>query len=226
MDKNAQPDRPPLSIIIPLAAEETLWQKLLPALAVEAADEIIIAAHDAPPPDWPQWQQRSAAPLHWLHCGDGSRAANMNAAAKRAQNAFLWFIHADSRPAAGAIGKLRRSLAAAPGGVRYFHLRFYDGGWKMRLNELGARWRCRLFSNPFGDQALCLSKALFDKLQGYDETAAYGEDHLLVMRAHRSGAAVVPVAATVATSARRYIQHGWWRTVCLYQRLWWRQWRL
>ena len=222
---------PALSVIIPLAPRETCWRRLLPLLALAREDEIIIAAHEPAPEDWESSTRETAAQIkniRWQHepAADGNgRARLMNAAADAAGNDFLWFVHADSRPAGNAVQRLRQSLAATPTALHYLGLRFYDGGWKMRLNEIGVFLRCRLFANPFGDQALCLSRALFAALGRYDETAAYGEDHLLVLKARNNGTAIVAVGSTVATSARRYIKHGWWNTVCLYQKLWWRQWR-
>lgn len=211
---------PAVSIIIPLSANETLWRQLLPLLPLADEDELIIAAGEPAPADWLATPHRQ-----WRQCDAGGRAAQMNAAAAAARNDFLWFVHADSRPPAEALPLLKTALAHSPTALHYFRLRFYDGGSKMRLNEWGVRLRCHLFKNPFGDQALCLSAALFNQLGGYDENAAYGEDHLLVLRARRSGVAILPVAAAVATSARRYMTRGWWNTVCRYQYLWWRQWR-
>lgn len=159
-------------------------------------------------------------------CRGRGRAAQMNEAAEVAGNPFLWFVHADSRPAPNAGDVLRRALGDSRGeALWFFGLRFYDGGRKMRINEWGVRWRCRLFGNPFGDQAFCLSAGLFVRLGGYDEAVAYGEDQVLALRARRAGARLVALAAVVGTSARRYEQFGWWRTVGLYQGLWWRQWR-
>ena len=217
-----------LSIIIPLASGETLWRQLLPPLQQQCGEEdtILLAAAEAAPPDWQDKQSGQGAPAqHWLHCTMPGRAAQMNAAAQQATNDYLWFVHADSRPAAHAVRRLKTSLRRKPKGLHYFALRFYDGGLKMKINEFGVTWRCRLFANPFGDQALCLPKTLFEQLGGYDTTAPYGEDHLLVLRARRGGNAIVPVRCTVATSARRYEQHGWWTTMRLYQKLWWQQWK-
>lgn len=202
-----------------------MWRQLLPQLQQQCGgqDEIILAAAEAAPPDW---QDKQDAPAQrWLHCTQHGRAAQMNAAAQQSKNDYLWFVHADSRPAANAVQRLKKSLQHQPQGVHYFALRFYDGGWKMRINEFGVTWRCRLFANPFGDQALCLPKTLFEQLHGFDTAAPYGEDHLLVLRARAAGSAIVPVRSTVATSARRYEQNGWWNTMRLYQKLWWRQWR-
>lgn len=212
-----------VSIIIPLAADETLWRQLLPLLAANQPgddDEIILAAAAAAPDDW-----QAPPQTRWLHCRQSGRAAQMNTAAADTVNPYLWFVHADSRPPADALRQLRQSLGGAPAAIHYFDLHFYDGGRKMALNEIGARWRSRLFKNPFGDQALCLARDTFQQLGGYPETAPYGEDHLLLLAAKRRHIPLKRIAVAVGTSARRYNEKGWWRTVLLYQRLWLRQWR-
>ena len=209
-----------ISIIVPLAPGETLWQQLLVKLILEKDDEVLLAATTPPP--------SSFAPmpaLHWLQCSQPGRAAQMNTAAAEAKNSILWFVHADSRPVANAIPRLRQAFEKNKEAIYYFDLRFYDGGIKMRLNEIGVRLRCGIFDNPFGDQALAISKRAFQALGGFDKTAAYGEDHLLVLHARRQGIRIKRIGATIGTSARRYDEYGWWRTVFLFQRLWMRQWR-
>ena len=207
-----------ISVVVPLAAGDEAWRRLLPLLP--AGWEVLLAAAAPAPPDWEETPAR-----RWICCAKAGRGAQMNAAAAAASGAFLWFVHADSRPSKGAAAALLKSVAAAPRAVHYFDLRFYDGGVRMRLNEIGARIRCALFGNPFGDQALCVSRGLFAELGGYSESGAPGEDHIFVLRAARAGAAARRAGAAVGTAARTYLRRGWWRTVLEYQTIWWRQWR-
>lgn len=141
----------------------------------------------------------------------GTRASSMNAAASRASGRHLWFIHADTAMAPGAVSALLDRLKQPSAALHYFDLRFDHGGL-MRITELGVRFRSRILGIPFGDQALCLPAAMFQSLGRYDETVAYGEDHRLVRRAHKAGLPVRPVGATVSTSARKYREQGWLRT--------------
>ena len=141
----------------------------------------------------------------------GTRASSMNEAASRASGRHLWFIHADTAMAPGAVTALLDRLEQPNAALHYFDLRF-DRGGLMRITELGVRFRSRILGIPFGDQALCLPAAMFQTLGRYDETVAYGEDHRLVRRAHRAGLPVRPVGVTVSTSARKYREKGWLRT--------------
>ena len=210
-----------ISIIVPLAANETLWRQLLPQLLIGDADEILLAAPTPPPADFTP----PTPSVRWLHCPQGGRGAQMNAAAATAKGDILWFVHADSRLTADTVERLRQSFSRAADALHYFDLRFYDGGLKMRINEFGVRLRCALFHNPFGDQALAMAAPTFAALGGFDENASYGEDHLLVLKARRQGRQIRRVGGVVGTSARRYTEQGWWRTLFLFQRLWLRQWR-
>ncbi len=175
--------RPQFSVVVPLAAGDDLSDALLAALP---ADMEIIAVRG------------------------GTRAASLNAGAASARGRFLWFVHADTRLAAGAIEALQQAAARDPDALLFFDLTF-DGPAVMELNAAGATLRSRLLRLPFGDQALCLGADLFGRLGGYPAVER-GEDHLLVWRAHRAGVPVRPVGAAVTTSSRRYVAKGWART--------------
>lgn len=141
----------------------------------------------------------------------GTRASSMNKAAAVARGQYLWFVHADTTLGSDAVPLLLGRLREPGAALRYFDLRF-DGGVLMRLTELGVFIRSRLLGLPFGDQAFCIPATTFRHLGGYNETAAYGEDHLLVRRARSAGIPVLPIGATITTSARKYRENGWFRT--------------
>lgn len=105
----------------------------------------------------------------------------MNFGAKNATRRFLWLLHADSRVDSIAVTLLQEALVDPLPGVYYFDLAFRaDGPRLMCLNAWGANLRSRYLGLPFGDQGLCLSRETFQKLGRFDETAPYGEDHLLI----------------------------------------------
>lgn len=150
----------------------------------------------------------------------GTRASSMNQAAAIATGQYFWFVHADTLLGADSAPTLLDRLSDPSAVLRYFDVRF-DGGALMRLTEFGVFIRSRLLKLPFGDQALCIPAAVFWDFGGYDERVAYGEDHLLVRQARRAGVPVLPVGATIATSARKYRENGWFRTTLKHcQRTW------
>jgi GT2 family glycosyltransferase len=143
----------------------------------------------------------------------------MNDAARVARGEFLWFLHADTRLPPDAFAALSARLSRLTNGLHYFGLRFADGPRLLRLNELGVVLRCRLLGLPFGDQSFCLRRETFDRLGGFDESAAYGEDHLLVWSAKRNGVPLCRVPMTIRTSGRKYAERGWARTTWRHVRL-------
>lgn len=175
--------QPALSVIIPLADTEVEPKDLLAKLPEHF--EIILVR-------------------------GGNRASGMNKAASVAKGQHLWFLHADTILGPNAVEALEARVMTEEA-VLYFSLRF-DGGPLMRITELGVSFRSSVLKLPFGDQALCLSAALFQTLGRYDETTAIGEDLLLVRRAQRAGVPIRSVGATVQTSARKYRKHGWLKT--------------
>ena len=218
-----------LSVIIPLAPDETAWQKLLPELALLPDDtEILLvrsshdAAHDAV--DLPNLN------LHWLTSPAG-RAEQMNAGARAATGAHLWFLHADTQLTHDSLSALLQAMQRHPADLLYFDLIFLnDASRLMPLNAWGARFRSRVLHVPFGDQGFCMARQRFHELGGYPESLPYGEDHVFVWRARQHGVAITPVNSILYTSARKYKKHGWAKTTVMHQYLWlkqaWPEWRL
>ncbi|MEO7073341.1 MAG: TIGR04283 family arsenosugar biosynthesis glycosyltransferase [Rhodanobacter sp.] len=209
-----------LSVIVPLAPGETEWEGLLAQLAaLPAGSEVVVvraveaaggSAVDAPlPTGWP-------AHVRYRSChAQAGRARQLNHGARSASGYWLWFLHADSRLRADSLDELRKFVASDRDGLGWFKLAFRrDGPRCMVLNALGANWRARWLGLPFGDQGLILPRHSFQALHGFDEHAAYGEDHLLVWAARRAGLPLRAIPATLETSARKYAQQGWMRTTC------------
>lgn len=213
-----QPVGPPvdpladLAVIVPLGPGEADWPRLLTDLsALPATAEIWLVGLGAAPP--------GLGRARWLTAPEG-RGRQLNAGARAAGREVLWFLHADSRLTPGALPPLARAIGAHPGALRYFDLTFAPGGPRlMPLNAWGAWLRSRLLGLPFGDQGFCLDAATFAALGGFPEDAPYGEDHLLVWRAHHARVPVTPVGAWITTSPRKYAARGWLQTTALHLRL-------
>ena len=207
-----------LSVIVPVAPGETEWRGLLSQLtALSAGTEIIMVRADEE--SWP-------APASWpaglryreSRCQPG-RARQQNHGAEIASGCWLWFLHADSRLRPDCVVELQRFIAEGKDALGWFQLAFRNDGprWTV-LNAIGANLRARWLGLPFGDQGLVLPRRCFQVLQGFDEQARYGEDHLLVWAAHRAGLPLRRIPATLETSARKYAQYGWLSTTL---RHWW-----
>jgi hypothetical protein len=197
------PDLRDLSIVIPLAAGEQAWRGLLPSLREAAASaEIVLAAVDGDEQPFPEGVKVVRSPA--------GRARQLNAGSAASGREWLWLLHADSRLAGDTLAAIER--ASAGDWLGYLDLAFHDARWPVQLNALGAWLRSRVLGLPFGDQGFLLRRALFDRLGGFDESVGSGEDHALVWAARRQGIALRPLRATLYSSARKYLDHGWWAT--------------
>lgn len=178
-----------VSIIIPIAPDETAHHNLVNRLKETGADVIISS--------------------------EGSRTESMNVGAAKAERTFLWFLHADSQVSEGNIQALQVALQHNPSALHYFNLA-YTKGFLTALNAAGANLRSIFLGLPYGDQGFCLSQEQFAKVGGYPE-APYGEDVLFVRLAKRNGIALHRVSSTLVTSARKYAEIGWFKLTMLRQ---------
>ena len=214
-----------ISVIIPIGIGETAWKTLLPDLnALPNECEIIcVTSRDQDIPTEDTYTALTHKKITWLTSNKG-RAVQMNAGARVATGQYLWFLHADTICAENTISQLMDKIKSKPNALLFFDLTFLkDGNRAMPINAFGAFIRSRFLKVPFGDQGFCLTRDLCLALGGYDETAPYGEGHLLVWRAHQNYIPVTPVKATLYTSARKYKNNGWWKTTLSYQYLWIKQ---
>jgi rSAM/selenodomain-associated transferase 2 len=197
--------RLPLSIVIPVGPGDASWQSLLPQLEGCATEVILVFAEGHRPATLPQGAAATA-----IEAPRG-RARQLNAGAARANATWLWFLHADTRLEPDAVPALSRFMERDADAIGYFDLEFaQDGPALTRLNALGARWRSRLFGLPFGDQGFAMPARVFQRLDGFPDVGS--EDHALVWRARARGIRLERIAAALHTSARKYAEHGWWRT--------------
>lgn len=207
------------SVVVPVGPREFAWMYLLPDLLPLPADaQVSIVGAESEPSNFRELLTLPGlrCSVRWIQSPFG-RAKQLNHGATSADSAYLWFMHADSRVDPGAFEKLAMALSLAPDALHYFDLAFDDAGPPLTwINAWGANMRSHCFGLPFGDQGLCLSRAQFERLGGFDEQATYGEDHLFVWKAHRLGIQIRPVGAHMQTSARKYKQRGWLRTTLLH----------
>ena len=211
---------PSLSIVVPAGPGDRAWQSLWPCLPDSSDVERVLVLADgdalAAPP----------AQTTVLTAARG-RAKQMNAGLRASRGAVVWLLHADSRVDADAVASALRAAAALEhtdhAVLAYFDLAFFDGPALMTVNAFGANVRSRLFGMPFGDQGFLAPRRVFETLGGFDESIARGEDHAFVWAARRAGIPLRRLPGRVATSARRYAEHGWWRTTREHLALTWQQ---
>lgn len=200
-------------MLIPAGPGENAWQHLLARLPRDWT--VRISATEARPAHLPNR-------IDWLQ-GPAGRGRQLNAAAQSSRARWLWFIHADCVPDERAVAEVRRLCAGPDAALAYLELSFVNDGPRLTwLNAVGANLRSRLLALPYGDQGLCLPSDWFWRLNGFREDLDRGEDLDFVIRARAAGLPLRRLPGNIATSARRYREHGWLATSWRHQVNAWR----
>ena len=203
-----------LSIIVPVLDEAAGIEAALTALAPDRARGCELIVVDGGSQDEtlalaaPLADQAIAAPR--------GRAAQMNAGASVARGDVLLFLHADTKLPANADALIRDGLARSGRVWGRFDIRFDQGGM-MPLIAVMMNLRSRLSGIATGDQAIFVTRAVFDAVGGFPALALM-EDIAFSARIRRIGRPV-NMRACVTTSARRWRTQGVLRTVFLMWRL-------
>lgn len=197
-----------LSVIIPVAPNDDDWKILLSDLQfLSEEDECIFVSPHNIKDELSKYKFRFK--ITWIY-SDLGRARQLNTGARDAKNDFFWFVHCDSRISLESLSALKNEIKIKPNKLYFFDLKFIsDGPLLMVLNELGVFIRAKILKIPFGDQAFCMNKEIFFKLGQFDENAVYGEDHLLIWKAHQKKVAISSIGKSIYTSSRRYKKYGW-----------------
>jgi rSAM/selenodomain-associated transferase 2 len=143
------------------------------------------------------------------------RAVQMNAGAIAATGDIVLFLHADTRLPIGFDEMVRTALQQSGTVAGAFKLRIDASLLSLRWVELGVNLRSHFYQMPYGDQAIFLTKAVFQQIGGFPELPIM-EDFELIRRLKRIGRIVI-IPTPVVTSARRWLQKGVFKTTLLNQ---------
>lgn len=145
------------------------------------------------------------------------RAAQLNAGASVATGDVLLFLHADCQLHPNSVRRLSEWMDLSPTNIGGgFCQRIDDPGWKFRVAERGNALRAHLLNWIYGDQALFLSRDLFQNVGGFPPLR-FMED-LFLSRTLKQHGRLGLIRAPVIVSARRWNKHGllrqtlqnWW----------------
>lgn len=143
------------------------------------------------------------------------RAAQMNTGAVAATEEILLFLHADTCLPTGFDDMVRTALQQSGTVAGAFKLRIDASLFSLRWVEWGINVRSHFYQMPYGDQAIFLTKAVFQQIGGFPELPIM-EDFELMRRLKRIGRIVI-IPTPVVTSARRWLQKGVFKTTLLNQ---------
>jgi len=145
------------------------------------------------------------------------RAAQMNAGARQACGAILWFLHADSLPPPDAAGLIRAALSDPNRHWGRFDVRLSGRQPALRIVETLMNHRSCCTGIATGDQGIFIRRALFEQIGGYPPIALM-EDIALSRLLKRHGRPVC-LRQRLHTSSRRWERHGIIQTILLMWRL-------
>ncbi|MBC7712871.1 MAG: DUF2064 domain-containing protein [Rhizobacter sp.] len=196
-----------LSIIIPVKRGDSAWMGLVTdLLSYTFQFEILVVSEED------LSINLSDPRIKYIHSKEG-RARQQNNGVLQSTKTFLWFLHADSQISKNSFATIASLFKKNPAAMFYFDLKFLsDGPQLMAINSLGVKWRSQILKMPFGDQGFFMAKKTFFSMGAFDESAKYGEDHLLIWKAHQRNIPVLPCHDRLLTSARKYKKSGWLKT--------------
>lgn len=197
---------PLLSIIVPVVDEDRIINDLIEhlyGLPFGNGCEVIIADGN-----------QSQNTLKAISRGDvkkiasfKGRGAQMNAGAAVAKGKILLFLHADTLLPRPVLDQILLALKQPDivGGA--FDLGINSNKWGFRLIETVASLRSRITRMPYGDQAIFIKKAVFERLGGFGEIPLM-EDVDLMRRVRKTGQKIAIIPLKVLTSPRRWEKEG------------------
>lgn len=200
-----------LSIIIPVLNEATIIQKLLKhlkeSIVLDSPVEIIVV--DGGSSDHTMQLVADFASENKtldisMHRSDKGRARQMNKGAAEAKGNVLYFLHADSFPPKGFDSSIQTELTKG-NLAGCFRMKFDRKHIILRISQWFTRFNYKACRG--GDQSLFVSRAIFDRLNGFDEDYMVYEDCEFIGRIYDQYHFTV-IKKYVITSARRYTTNG------------------
>ncbi len=192
-----------LSVVVPVLDEARRLGRQLAALgAVAGVDEILVV--DGGSRDDTVAIARGAPGVRVLAAPRG-RGHQMNAGARAARGDVLLFLHADAALPPDAARLIARALddPRVVAGAFRLHTVAEDGGrWLAPLLRL-ADVRSRVTRLPYGDQAVFVRRAAFERVGGFPDQPLM-EDIELARRLRRVGR-IRTVPGVVRVSGRRFL---------------------
>lgn len=193
-----------ISVVIPTLDEEARIESVIRSSRSSLPDcEIVVA--DGGSSDGTVARARACDAI--VLDAPGTRADGMNEGARASSGDALVFLHADTTLPAVADLAIRGVFRCGAGGGAFSVAFDERRPWPVRL---GARLYRPFHHGVYGDQAIFVSRATWERVGGYRPLPIM-EDYDFVQRVRRVGRFVV-LRETVTTSARRHRAHGEVRT--------------
>ncbi|PNX53057.1 MAG: hypothetical protein BV458_06430 [Thermoplasmata archaeon M9B2D] len=191
-----------ISVIIPVLNEEIHLAKTLSSLTIGRNEELIVV--DGGSSDRTcEIARQFTSQVFRTGCGRGRQ---MNYGASKSNGGFLLFLHADCIPPADSFRLIRDTLSRNGVSAGAFDIVIDHPSICFRLIEKGANLRSRITSTPYGDQALFVTRDLFEEIGGFNDIPLM-EDISIAGKLKKSGK-IHFLEEPVLTSPRRWLEEG------------------
>jgi len=212
----AKPYPPPncskmLSVIIPTLNEAFMIRQTMAGIRPNKYTEIIVVDGGSEDGTAEIAESFGAKVLRT----SASKAAQMNTGAAIAGGDVLLFLHADTRLPENFADCVLAAAHQEGFCAGAFSLGIESPKKGLRLIEQIANWRSRFLQMPYGDQALFVSRDLFEEIGGYPDYPIM-EDFELIRRLKQKGKITI-LPQPVHTSPRRWQNLGIFKTWMLNQ---------
>ena len=215
-----------VSIIVPILNEANNLPHLFTYIAgLNPSPQQIISNDDSF-----EWAQKFIADLNnsnqsainWqVVKSQAGRARQMNKGASLATSDILLFLHADTELPTHAVADIQTAMQKSEWGR--FNVKLNSRQPMLWVVSHMINLRSRLTSIATGDQAIFITRKLFEQVGGYPQQALMEDVELCKQLKAKSKPACLKTK--VITSARRWEQHGTCRTILLMWQLRFDYWR-
>lgn len=195
-----------ISVIIPTFNEEKALPATLEHVFLQTGDYEIIVVDGGSTDNTLEILEQY--PTVKLLTAPKGRASQMNAGAQEANGEWLLFLHADTHLPNGALECIENVSSNKNIDTGGFKHQFSGTAWGLRLISWLHNFRCRCTRVFYGDQAMFVRKALFNKLGGFPDTKKL-EDLLL---GEKLASVTQPYILDkyVITDSRKFEKKGIW----------------
>lgn len=135
------------------------------------------------------------------------RANQMNYGAALSSGEVLYFVHADVKIHPEFVNDISQAIESGNDAGCY-RFRFASSHPLLRLNSYGTRFPGIMSRG--GDQTLFITRALFNRLGGFQERYVIMEDFDIILRIRETGRFCI-IPKDVIVSARKYVSNSWLR---------------
>lgn len=191
-----------ISIILPVLNEETHISQILSAIPISDREELIVV--DGGSRD--RTVSFAAEFTKNVFMTRRGRGHQMNFGAERAGGEILLFLHADCRLPDNAFRAIRQVLSNTEISAGAFDLVIDHPSIWFRIIEIGANFRSRMTSVPYGDQGVFMRKEVFLAVGGFPDIPLM-EDIAMARELKKRGK-ISFIRSPIRTSPRRWLKEG------------------